>query len=276
MSTGPIQQAFEDARRRRRTAIAPFLTIGYPTVDASLDAVKAVATAGADLVELGIPFSDPLAEGPTIQMSSHHALGQGVTPAICIASAARLRADGLKIPLVFMGYYNPLMSYGLGRFCDAAAESGVNGLIVADLPTEEAGPLRSAAEKRGLDLIPLLALTSPEPRIAAACRDGRGFVYCVSLLGVTGARAMFSARVRGLVEVVRRHTSLPVAVGFGISTAAHVKETGEFADGVVVGSALIDAMRDGPVESAPERAEAYIRGLALGAARPTGHRGQGS
>lgn len=273
---GPIQRAFEDARQRKRTAIAPFLTIGYPSVDASLEAVKKVAEAGADVVELGIPFSDPLAEGPTIQMSSHHALGQGVTPASCIAAAGRLRAEGLKIPLVFMGYYNPIMSFGLGRFCDAASESGVNGLIVADLPTEETGPLRAEADKRGLDLIPLLALTSPEPRIAAACRGARGFVYCVSVLGVTGARATVSARVRGLVEIVRRHTSIPVAVGFGISTPAHVKETGEFADGVVVGSALIDAMRAGPVESAPERAGAYISELARAAARPSSSRGQGS
>lgn len=270
LSNGPIQQAFNDARKRGRTVIAPFLTVGYPSVDASVEAARAITGAGADLIELGIPFSDPLAEGPTVQMSSHHALGQGVTPAVCLAAATRLRAGGVKIPLVFMGYYNPIISYGLDRFCDASVEAGVNGFIVPDLPTEETGPLRSEMEKRGLDLIPLLALTSPESRIAEACRSARGFVYCVSVLGVTGARAEVSARVKGLVETVRRHTSIPVAVGFGISTADHVRETGKFADGVLVGSALIDAMRNGPPDSAAERAGAFVSGLARGAQKSAG------
>jgi tryptophan synthase alpha subunit len=245
----------------------PFETVGYPTVDISIEVVRAVVDAGADAVELGVPFSDPLAEGPTIQKSSFHALSQGVTPATCIDAARRLRDAGVRVPLVLMGYYNPILSYGPEKFCSDAAAAGVDGLIVSDLPTEEAGPLRATGRKHGLDLVPLLALTSTEARIAAACDGAAGFVYCVSVLGVTGARAAMSARVRGLVGLVRKHTQLPVAVGFGISSAAHVSEAGEFADGVAVGSALIDAIGAGPVEGAPDRAGAFITELGRGAAR---------
>ncbi|MBI4219271.1 MAG: tryptophan synthase subunit alpha [Chloroflexi bacterium] len=257
-----MQAAFASAKSRGRTAIVPFLTVGYPDVETSIAAIRAVVEAGADAVELGVPFSDPLAEGPTIQRSSFHALTQGVTPRTCIDAAARLRKDGVKAPLILMGYYNPILAYGMDGFCKDAERAGVDGLIVADLPTEEAAPLRGAARSHALDLIPLLALTSPESRIQAACRDASGFVYCVSVLGVTGARAAISERVRGLVGAVRRHTDLPVAVGFGISRASHVREAGAYADGVVIGSALIDAMDSGLREGAAARAGAFLRELA--------------
>lgn len=269
MTEGRIGQAFAEAHSRRRTAVVPFVTVGYPTVDVSIDVVKAISEAGADVVELGVPFSDPLAEGPTIQKSSFHALSQGVTPGTCIEAAGRLRRAGVRVPLVLMGYYNPILSYGLEKFCTDAAGAGVDGLIVVDLPTEEAGPLRTVARKHGLDLIPLLALTSPEARVADACKEAAGFVYCVSVLGVTGARSAMSTRVRALVEVVRRHTRLPVAVGFGISSPAHVAEVGQFADGVAVGSALIEAIGAGAPEQASERAARFIRELGKGAARPS-------
>jgi tryptophan synthase alpha chain len=248
------------------------VTVGYPTVEVSIDVVRAIAEAGADVVELGVPFSDPLAEGPTIQKSSFHALSQGVTPGTCIEAARRLRSAGVRVPLVFMGYYNPVLSYGLEKFCEDAAAAGVDGLIVVDLPTEEAGPLRASARKHGLDLIPLLALTSPESRVEAACKDAAGFVYCVSVLGVTGARSAMSIRVRSLVEVVRRHTQLPVAVGFGISSAAHVAEVGQFADGVAVGSALIEAIGAGAADGAAGRAARFIKELGKGAVRPAADR----
>lgn len=270
MSDSRIGRAFAAAREQKRVAVLPFLTVGYPSVDVSIAAVKAVVDAGGDVVELGVPFSDPLAEGPTIQKSSFHALTQGVTPGICIDAAARLRREGVQAALVLMGYYNPVLAYGMEKFCADAARAGVDGLIVADLPTEEAKPLRDAARKYGIDLVPLLALTSTEERVASACKDAAGFVYCVSVLGVTGARSAMSVRVRGLVEMVRRHTALPVAVGFGISNAAHVAEAGEFADGVVVGSALIDAIGAGPPADAPARAGGFMRDLSRGARRDAG------
>ncbi|MBI4220892.1 MAG: tryptophan synthase subunit alpha [Chloroflexi bacterium] len=261
MSRDRIQAAFVSAKERGRTAIVPFLTVGYPDVERSIAAARAVIEAGADVLELGVPFSDPLAEGPTIQRSSFHALSHGVTPRTCLDAAASLRKSGVKTPVILMGYYNPVLAYGLDRYCQDAGNAGVDGLIVVDLPTEEAGPLRDAARKCSIDLIPLLALTSPEQRIEAACRDAAGFVYCVSVLGVTGARAAMSARVKDLVNTVRKHTTLPVAVGFGISNAGHVREVGAYADGVAIGSALIDAMDAGPAEEAPARAGAFLRKL---------------
>jgi tryptophan synthase alpha chain len=167
-----------------------------------------------------------------------------------------------------MGYYNPVLAFGAERFCERAAEAGVDGLIVADLPPEEAGPLTDIAARNGLAVVPLLALTSTDDRVALGCKRAGGFVYCVSVLGVTGARAAMSQRVRGLVERVRRHTDLPVCVGFGISKPEHVAEVAQFADGAVVGSALIDAIARGPEEGAAGRAGAFIRALMPGTRLP--------
>ncbi len=163
-----------------------------------------------------------------------------------------------------MGYYNPILSMGIDEFCGRAAAAGVDGLIVVDLPTPEAGPLLDAVAEHGLALVPLLALTSTDASIDAACRGARGFIYCISVLGVTGARAAMSERVRGLVGRVREHTDLPVAVGFGVSTRDHVAEIAEFADGAVVGSALINALADGPPETAASRALDFISSLTPG------------
>jgi tryptophan synthase alpha chain len=243
------------------------LTVGHPTLEASLDCIVAVAEAGADVIELGVPFSDPLAEGPVIQASSFKALENGITADDCIGAAAELRHRGVTVPLVLMGYYNPIISYGSEKFCKDASEAGVSGLIVPDLPTEEAGPLLEIARNNNLSLIPLVALTSPEARIKAAAENASGFVYCVSTLGVTGARKEISDRVRGLVGMVKRHTDLPTGVGFGVSTAEHVAEIGSFADGAVVGSALVRAVDDGSLASAPGRATEFIRGLSGGTMR---------
>ncbi|MSQ07887.1 MAG: tryptophan synthase subunit alpha [Dehalococcoidia bacterium] len=261
------RQAFEKAKAQGRIALAPFVTVGYPSPAATPGIVKAIVEAGADVVELGVPFSDPLAEGPTIQKSSFAALEQGVTPQVCIDIAAGLRRDGVKTPFIFMGYYNPVLAFGMERFCDRAAAAGVDGLIVADLPPEEAGPLTDIADRRGLIVVPLLALTSTDERIALGCRRAGGFVYCVSVLGVTGARTAMSERVRGLAGKVRAHTALPVGVGFGISKPQHVADVAMFADGAIVGSALIDAISAGPESGAAERAGAFIRSLASGTKR---------
>ncbi len=263
-----IRQAFEAARSKGRIALAPFVTVGYPSPAATPGIVKAIVEAGADVVELGVPFSDPLAEGPTIQKSSFAALEQGVTPKLCLEVAAGLRQDGVTAPFILMGYYNPLLAFGPEKFCEQAAAAGVNGLIVADLPSEEAGPLTANANANGLAVVPLLALTSTDERIALGCRRAGGFVYCVSVMGVTGARATVSQRVRGLVARVRQHTALPVAVGFGISKPEHVAEVAQFADGAVVGAALVEAIGAGPESGAAGRAGAYIRSLAQATKRP--------
>ena len=249
--------------------MAPFITVGYPSPAATPGIVRAVARAGADVVELGVPFSDPLAEGPTIQKSSFAALEKGVTPQVCLDTASSLRREGVNTPFILMGYYNQVLAFGPERFCDQAAGAGVDGLIVVDLPPEEAGPLIAIARKRGIAVVPLLALTSTDARIEMACERAGGFIYCVSVLGVTGARREVSQRVRGLVERVRRRTWLPVAVGFGISKPEHVAEVAGFADGVVVGSALIDAISNGPETTAPERAGDFIRSLMPGTKVPS-------
>ncbi len=263
----PIRKAFDAARQAGRIALVPFVTAGHPRPDLTPAIVKAVADAGADVIELGVPFSDPLAEGPTIQKSSHDALMAGATVQSSIEAVQTARALGVNVPLVFMGYYNPVLSLGIERYCRMSASAGVNGLIVADLPAEEAGPLTDAAAAAGVSVIPLIALTSTEQRVEAACSRAGGFVYCVSVLGVTGARAEMSTRVRDLVGMVRRHTDLPVAVGFGISTSEHVEEVASYADGAVVGSALINAINAGPPESAPERAGEFVRSLAAATRR---------
>lgn len=266
--TDRVREAFEKARSEGRIALLPFLTIGHPTVEASIASARAVVEAGADVLELGVPFSDPLADGPVIQMSSFKALEQGVTLATCIDAVRQLRAEGVQVPIILMGSYNPILSYGLARFCVDAAAAGVDGLIVSDLPTEETAPLRAEAGPAGLSLVPLLALTSSEARIRSACEEASGFIYCVAVLGVTGARESVSDRVRGLVANVKRNSSLPAAVGFGISRAEHVAEVATFADGAVVGSALVQAMDDGAPETAPQRAKEFIEGLLGGTRLP--------
>jgi tryptophan synthase alpha chain len=168
------------------------------------------------------------------------------------------------VPLIFMGYYNPILAMGIDEFCRRSVEAGVDGLIVVDLPTSEAGPLLDAADRHGLAVIPLLALTSTDRAVAEACRRARGFVYCISVLGVTGARAQMSERVEQLVSRVRSVTDLPVAVGFGISTAEQLANVARYADGAAVGSALVNAIADGPPESAPARAGAFIESLVPG------------
>ncbi|MEX0762081.1 MAG: tryptophan synthase subunit alpha [Dehalococcoidia bacterium] len=262
--TDRIREAIEAANAQGRIALLPFVTAGHPSPETTPDIVRAIVDAGADVVELGVPFSDPLAEGPTIQKSSFDALSRGVTPAACIDMATRIRESGVTVPLIFMGYYNPILSMGIGEFCRRSAAAGVDGLIVPDLPASEAGPLMDEADAAGLSVIPLLALTSTDRSVEQSCRRAGGFIYCVSVLGVTGARAQVSSRVRGLVEKVRSHTDLPVAVGFGISTPEHVAEVAGYADGAAVGSALVNAISDGPPETAAERAGKYVASLKPG------------
>ena len=256
-----IQQAFMRAANDGRTAIVPFITIGHPIHDSTPDVVEALVNAGADIIELGIPFSDPLAEGPVIQKSSFQALQNGITPASCFENATEIRRRGIETPLIFMGYYNPIIQIGLDEFCKRTRDCGVDGIIVVDLPTVEAGPLLDICAKTDISLIPLLALTSTEQTVVQTCSQASGFIYCISSLGVTGARAAVSQHIEALVERVKKHTRIPIAVGFGISNAEHVRSVGKYAHGAVIGSALIKLMQNNEHSSAPETAARFIRSL---------------
>jgi tryptophan synthase alpha chain len=255
----PIQQAFQRAENDGRTAILPFVTVGHPQRDSTPAVVEALSEAGADAIELGIPFSDPLAEGPVIQKSSFQALQNGITPAVCFENATEIRRRGVNTPLIFMGYYNPILQIGLDEFCKRTRDAGVDGIIVADLPAREAGPLIDACANTDISLVPLLALTSTDQTIARACKQASGFVYCVSSLGVTGVRAEVSQKVEALVKRVRIYTDLPVAVGFGIANSQHVQAVGRYADGAVIGSALVNLMQDNAI--APETAASFLRSV---------------
>ena len=256
-----ISDTFERARAADRPVIAAFLTVGFPDRESTQAMVGAMVGGGADIIELGVPFSDPLAEGPTIQRSSRIALDQNITLADCLACCRDTRSRFPHIPLILMGYYNPLLSYGLDRFADDAADAGLDGLIVVDLPLEEAGPLRSAAKARGMDFIFLLAPTSTEERIKRAAAVSSGFVYCVSLTGVTGARRELSADMSGFLSRVRAETELPLIVGFGISTREHVERATSMADGVAVGSALINLIEESAPGDREEMVKSFVRGL---------------
>jgi tryptophan synthase alpha chain len=222
-------------------ALIAYVTVGYPTVEATLKAVPLLAESGCDIVELGIPFSDPLADGVTIQKSSFHALQNGVTPRLCLEVAEEL-SHKVNVPLVFMTYYNPVFSYGLEEFCAAGAKSGISGLIIPDLPPDEGSELEAISQKHGLDLIYLLAPTSTEDRIRLVAQRSRGFIYLVSVTGVTGARDRLPADLEAFVTRVRRMTKQPLCVGFGISTPEQASQTAQIADGVIVGSRLIQLM----------------------------------
>ena len=257
-----IGESMAGLRAEGRLGLIAYLTVGYPDVESTLRLLPALAAGGADMVELGVPFSDPLADGATIQRASHHALGQGVTVAVCLDVVRRLRQEGLAIPLLLMGYYNPILAYGIEEFARDASDAGVDGLIVVDLPPEEATAVQTACAGRGLDLVYLLAPTSSDERIALVAAQASGFVYCVSLAGVTGARRDLSPRLAEFLARVRRHTSLPLAVGFGISRAEHVQAVARLgADAAVIGSAIIDLIdRAAPGEQAEEVRE-YIEAL---------------
>ena len=235
-----IADAFLQAKAHRRTALMPYFTLGFPTCAASLEVVEAIAASGADLIELGVPFSDPLADGPTIQRSTQIALENGVTVKDCLEMVQTLRGRGVSQPLMLMGYYNPILAYGLDRFAVEACQVGVDGLIIPDLPLEEAAALEAACHQNELALVYLVAPTTTDERLAQVAAHSTGFVYIVSLTGVTGARASLSVGLGEFLRRVRGVTDKPLAVGFGISTPEQAAEVGRLAEGVIVGSALID------------------------------------
>ena len=224
--------------RKEKKALVPFITAGFPRKNITPEIVWALSESGASMVELGIPFSDPLADGPTIQASSQAALRNGVRLADIFRIAEKIRAKS-GIPLLLMGYYNPLLAYGLDKFAEDASNSGVDGLIVPDLPPEEGGELSTIARRQDLSLIYLIAPTTPEERISKIGAASSDFCYCVSVTGVTGERKKNSAELKDFLLSVRMRTKKPFVVGFGIATPAQVRQLAPLADGVVVGSALV-------------------------------------
>jgi tryptophan synthase alpha chain len=216
--------------------------MGYPEPESALSIVPALVQGGADLIELGVPYSDPLADGATIQAASQRALENGMSLALCLEQVAELRGRGVTAPLLLMGYYNPLLQMGLEPFVDRAHAAGVDGLIVPDLPPEEADGLQSALRAHGIDLVFLLAPTSNDERIRLVAARASGFLYLVSLVGVTGARDRLPPELESFIAHVRAASDLPLAVGFGISTPAQAQRVAAAADGVIVGSALIRAV----------------------------------
>jgi tryptophan synthase alpha chain len=240
--TGRLESAFERLKREGRTGFVAFVTTGYPSIEATLEAVPALVEGGADIIELGVPFSDPIGEGPTIQQASFAALENGVTPEACFDVLRKLRAGGLDVPVILMGYYNPILAYGIEDFCREAAAAGADGFIVVDLPPEESGLLHKACRENGLSVIYLLAPTSTDERIRHVSELASGFIYCVSLTGVTGVREELPESLPAFVERVRKASRLPIAVGFGISQPKHFQAVGRIADAAVVGSAIVELM----------------------------------
>ncbi|QHW34919.1 tryptophan synthase subunit alpha [Paenibacillus rhizovicinus] len=234
-----IDAAFQRLREEGRTALIPFITIGDPDLATSVEIIQAMEQAGADMIELGVPYSDPLADGPVIQRASERALANArVTLADVIEVAAQSRQAGVKLPFILFSYYNPIFQYGLEPFFELIAAKGISGMIIPDLPIEEDAELRAMAEDTGIHLIPLVAPTSND-RVKRIAAKARGFVYCVSSLGVTGVRADFHQGIDEFLSTVRSATDTPIAVGFGISSREQVERFSKQADGVIVGSAIV-------------------------------------
>ncbi|OGQ50801.1 MAG: tryptophan synthase subunit alpha [Deltaproteobacteria bacterium RIFCSPLOWO2_02_FULL_53_8] len=234
-----ISRVFSSLKAKGEKALIPFITAGDPDIKVTKELIFTLEANGADIIELGIPFSDPMADGPTIQASSERALRSGTTIQDVIDLVAEVRETS-EIPIVLFGYYNPIFQYGHKRFAKAAAAAGVDGVLIVDLPAEEAGDLKTELDKAGCDFIFLLTPTSDDGRITVTVNKASGFVYFVSVTGVTGARKAVSRNVEGYVRKIRRFTALPIGVGFGISTPEQASEVAAFADGVVVGSALVN------------------------------------
>jgi tryptophan synthase alpha chain len=267
---GRITDAFDRLKRGGRTGLVTYITAGDPTVARTQDILFALERAGADVIELGVPFSDPLADGPVIQRATERALAGGTTLDDVIGLVERVRAR-LTVPIVLFTYANPILRMGLREFGQRASAAGVDGVLILDLPVEEADEWRSLFESHGLDTIFLLSPTTTDDRIRQAARLGRGFLYGISRLGVTGARAAVATGAIDLAERVRRETSMPVALGFGVSHPDHVREIGRAADAAVVGSALVQVIADaGDSEGLVPAVEGYVRWLKGSGHRPDG------
>ncbi len=256
-----IDQKFAELKKRKEAGLIPFVTAGDPEIRTTLQILRALEAAGADVIELGVPFSDPMADGATIQRASERALAGGTMLPNVLALVRRFRRES-ELPIILFGYYNPILHYGLGRFARAAESAGVDGILCVDLPPEESAELRRETEKRGIHTIFLLAPTSDLERIKLVARLARGFIYYVSVTGVTGARRALESELQAQVARIRRYTRLPIGVGFGISTPMQAARIAAFADAAVVGSALIDVIEHAERNGRKaEKAGAFLAGL---------------
>lgn len=253
-----IVATFDRLRAAGRKALVPYITVGFPTRAVTLDVLHESVAAGADIIELGVPFSDPMADGPTIQRASERALAQGVGLADVLAVVRAFRETDDGTPIVLMGYANPIERMGQERFATEAAAAGVDGLIAVDYPPEESVEFAAALRERQVDPIYLLAPTSTDERIAAVAKLASGYVYYVSLTGVTGAGHMDLDDVRRGVERLRRAMRLPIGVGFGIRDGETARSIAGFADAVIIGTRMIEVLDDGPAQDAPQRAARFI------------------
>lgn len=257
-----IGETFSRLNDEGHAALVLYVTAGHPDMESSGQVALSVAGA-ADIVEIGIPFSDPVADGPIIQESTQVAIRNGTHIADCFELAASVRAQS-STPIVFLTYYNPVLHHGLELFAEDSAVAGVDGVICADLPPEEAHPLHAALQTRGIDLIPMVAPTSTDRRLRAACEMGSGFIYCVSRTGVTGVRESLSDGLAPFLDRVRQCTDLPRAVGFGVSKAAHAHEVASVAEGVIIGSALIRLIEESPRNEISNRIAAFVSEIRRG------------
>lgn len=244
-----IGPTFDLLQREGKKALIPFITAGYPNLAITEKLIFEVEKNGADILELGVPFSDPMADGPVIQYSSECSLAQGTNLKMILKLVQKVRLK-TSLPIILMGYYNPFFSYGVQRFCADAKRAGVDGMLVVDLPPEEAAEMKSHADAAGLDLIFLLAPTSNDDRIKLIVKNSSGFIYYVSLTGVTGVRTRLDRDIRGQVEKIKKITHLPIGVGFGISTPRQAQKVAKWADAVVVGSAVIKTIQQSKTSSA--------------------------
>ncbi len=248
---------------KHKPIFMPYFPLGYPDLAISIDVIEALAKNGADLIEVGLSFSDPLADGPVIQKATQIALEKGITVKKSLKAIAELRHRGVDIPLVLMSYYNPMLAYGLEKFVEDALSADVEGFIIPDLPPEEDDEFVSAIDGSPLPLIRMLAPTTPPARMETVARSAQGFIYLVSVIGVTGARQSLASGLPELIMCVREHTSVPVCVGFGIGTPEQAKAVGATADGVIVGSACVRSVGESrnPVEAARELAISFQAAL---------------
>jgi tryptophan synthase alpha chain len=234
-----IDETFSRLKKDGSTALIPFLTVGDPDIETTVALIRELASAGADMIELGVPYSDPLADGPVIQRASERALSKKITTLIDVIQVAQYsRENGINIPFILFTYYNPVLQQGVERIFQLLQSHHISGIIIPDLPFEEDHEIRLIADKYGIHLIPLVAPTSQQ-RIEKIVRQARGFVYCVSSLGVTGERTTFFSNIDHFLDQVRRVSSVPLAVGFGISSREQVEKFEQKCDGVIVGSAIV-------------------------------------
>jgi len=255
-----IAAAFADLRARDAVGLIPYFTAGDPDLDVTLDLVRAAVAEGADAIELGIPFSDPMADGPVLQRSAIRALASHTTLTRVLGAVATLRRE-ITVPIVLFGYYNPIFRYGVEAAARDAAAAGADGFLCVDLPPEENADLRAASRAHGLDLIALLAPTTPPARIKMIAKQASGFLYFVSVLGVTGGRDALPAELPGLVRQVRGLTDLPIGVGFGVQRPEQAAWVGGFADAVIVGSAIARVIEEAPRRDVVSRVAGFVRGL---------------